>query len=205
MVRFSWFFEEQSRWFLWWPVGLGIGISFYFSLPQEPSFLLALTFLLVTFAVMSIIAYFWFSYTLALLLTLALLSLSLGFFAAKARTDWLATPFLQKKVKDARISARIIDIEEQPHRRRLTFDTISMPKGTPALRKIRLTMPLSQPLTATVGDRASLTAFLLPPSNPVSINGYNFRRQAYFQGIGAIGRIKSLHRVDSHQSKSTLR
>ncbi len=28
--------EERERWFLWLPVGVGLGIALYFGLPREP-------------------------------------------------------------------------------------------------------------------------------------------------------------------------
>src|SRR5262249_27316874 len=50
---------------------------------------------------------------------------------------------------------------------------------------------LSNSLPATIGDSISFSASLLPLLGPVSLNGYDFRRQAYFRGIGATGCIKS--------------
>jgi competence protein ComEC len=191
MMNFTLFFEDRSRWFLWWPVGLGIGISVYFSLSIEPS--LSLTLILFVFSLCGAIAAYFYrnENIIPYLSSLILLSFNMGFTAAKIRTDWLNTPFLLKKIEDVEIEARIVDIEEQPNRRRLTLDHLTFLKDVSFLHKIRLTMPLSCPLTATIGDRVSLNTSLLPLLEPVSLQGYNFRRQAYFQGIGATGRIKS--------------
>jgi competence protein ComEC len=196
------FFEERSRWFLWWPVGMGIGISLYFSLVFEPSLTLALSLLIMSLSGVIATLLFWHDRPLLLLFLMALLSFSIGFAAAKIRTDYLATPFLVSKTEDINIEARIVDIEEQPNRRRLTLDELHFSEDIHPLHKIRLSMPppkpmtkpmtksMAQPLTATIGDKIFLRASLLPLSDPVSLKGYNFRRQAYFQGIGATGRVK---------------
>lgn len=190
MINWTPFFEDRSRWFLWWPVGLGIGISVYFSLGVEPSLSLTLVLFFISLCG-AITAFFYRSENVTPYLTsLILLSFNMGFTAAKIRTDWLNTPFLLKKMEDLEIEARIVDIEEQPNRRRLTLDHLTFLKEVSLLHKIRLTMPLSCPLTASIGDRISLNTSLLPLSEPVSLQGYHFRRQAYFQGIGATGRVK---------------
>jgi competence protein ComEC len=184
------FLNDQSRWFLWWPVGMGAGIALYFSLFHEPSFAYTLILPLTCLAFIGAFICFWRRYTLSFLVCMMLLALSLGFVTAKWRTDWLSTPFLLEKVENITISGRIVDIEEQPGRRRLTLDTLAFSQAIPSLHKVRLTMPLSHPLMAMIGDHVSLNASLLPLSDPVSLKGYHFRRQAYFQGIGATGRVK---------------
>ncbi|MBX9805492.1 MAG: ComEC family competence protein [Alphaproteobacteria bacterium] len=183
------FFEDQSRWFLWWPVGMGIGISTYFSLSYEPSLSDTALFLFISLLLFGVGMYYRRHNYLSLILSLALLSLSIGFVAAKIRTHQLATPFLLTKMDDVQITGRIVDIEEQPNRHRITLDQLNISENVD-LHKIRLTLPLSKDLTVAIGDHVSLQTSLLPLSDPVSVYGYNFRRQAYFQGIGATGRIK---------------
>ena len=200
-IDFSSFFEDKSRWILWWPVGLGIGISTYFSLSFEPSFnqtclifFISLTGTVAAFRQRN-------DHLFVFLISMACFSMILGFSAAKVRSDWLATPFLSKKIERMNISGRIIDIEEQHNRRRLTLDQLTFSNDSTRLNKIRLTHALSKPMTATLGDRVSLEGSLLPLSDPVSINGYNFRRQAYFLGIGATGQIKSPLQILKKQDK----
>ncbi|MGV8948450.1 MAG: ComEC/Rec2 family competence protein, partial [Candidatus Paracaedibacter sp.] len=119
-------------------------------------------------------------------LAMAILSVTIGFTAAKIRTDQLATPFLLTKIETVTITGCIVDIEEQPNRHRLTLDDLTFSKTVPSLNKIRLSMPATRTLAANIGDRVTCRASLLPLSDPVSLNGYNFRRQAYFQGISAL-------------------
>jgi len=202
MINFSPFLEDQSRWFLWWPVGLGTGISFYFSLIDEPSLVFTLVLFGVVLASVSGLLYFWRCHMVCRLASAALLSFSLGFVAAKLRTDWVSTPFLLAKIENITVRGRIVDVEEQPNRRRITLDTLAFSGGNiPPLRKVRLAMPLSRPLGAAVGDHVSFKASLLPLSDPVSMGGYNFRRQAYFQGIGAVGRVKGAVHVEKEDGR----
>lgn len=193
------FFDNKSRWFLWWPVGMGMGISFYFSLSHEPTLILALILFFISFLGTIVTFFFWRSHVIPFLLTLALLSPAIGFLSAKIRTGMLATQFLLTKIENAKVTGRIVDIEEQPNRHRLTLDGLIFPEETPTLHKIRLSLPIARSLNATIGDRISCLASLLPLSDPVSLDGYNFRRQAYFQGISAIGRIKGSVQVIEKQ------
>lgn len=200
-IDFSSFFEDKHRWILWWPVGLGMGISTYFSLPFEPSMtqtgVLLFLSLVGTFAALRRRD----DHLFLFLISVGFLSMILGFATAKVRIDWLDTPFLSKKIERIRLSGRLIDIEEQHNRRRLTLDHLTFENDNLHLNKIRLTHSLSKPLIATLGDRISLEASLLPLSDPVSINGYNFRRQAYFLGIGATGQVKSPLQILKKQDK----
>jgi competence protein ComEC len=192
------FIEDRSRWILWWPVGLGSGISIYFSLPFEPSFYCVfLTLLLLLFG-LGCARYYWQNHLYVSITTWIIFSLAIGFTVAQLRTHFLATPFLSRKVEEIALQARIQNIEDLPKNRRMTFDQIKFDNETLHLQKIRLTVPYSEPLTATIGDIVHLKTSLLPLADPVSLNGYNFRRQAYFQGIGATGRVKShIHTIDN--------
>ncbi|MBM3633253.1 MAG: ComEC/Rec2 family competence protein [Alphaproteobacteria bacterium] len=200
-IDYSLFFEDKSRWVLWWPVGLGIGISTYFCLPFEPSLTQTSIVLLLSLVGTFVALRQRNDHLFIFLISIASLSMILGFSAAKVRSDWLATPFLSQKIERIRISGRLIDIEEQHNRRRLTLDQLTFEDDTSRLNKIRLTHTLSKPLMATLGDRISLETSLLPVSDPVSINGYNFRRQAYFLGMGATGHIKSPIQILKKQDK----
>jgi competence protein ComEC len=157
--------------------------------------------LFTSFTSVSAVFLYWRHRVIPFLLSMAILSLTLGFAAAKLRTDQLVTPFLPTKIETITVTGRIIDIEHQPNRYRLTLNNLTFSETIPPLHKIRLSMSATRPLDATVGNRVSLQASLLPLSDPVSLNGYNFRRQAYFQGISATGRIKSPLQIIEKQDR----
>lgn len=185
------FLIDQARWILWWPVGLGVGIAFYFSLSFEPSLITIFSLFLFWLSMTIGVHYFFDQQWFVKGVVLGVLSICGGFTAAKLRTDSLSTPFLSSKIESVEISGCIVDIEEQPHRHRITLNKLESNQHIPNLYNIRLTLPKSKELIPQIGDRVFLTASLLPLSDPVSLDGYDFRRQAYFQGIGATGRVLS--------------
>ena len=196
------FFEEQSRWILWWPVGMGLGIAAYFYCKFEPTFTQTLIPLILTALAVVATIFKRHQNPSLFLISLSLLCITLGFTTAKIRTCRLSTPMLSIKLENRGFTARLVDIEEHPNRRRLILDDLHFGNKAPPLRKIRLNLPLSKPLSADIGDRIALTADILPLSDPVSLTGYNFRRQAFFQGISAVGRVKGSIEVIQKSDRS---
>ena len=74
---------EEGRGFLWWPVGLAVGIGVYFALPFEPDWRLAVPAVLACLA-----AVLWARRraTGTHIASLVLLALTIGFAAASLRT-----------------------------------------------------------------------------------------------------------------------
>jgi competence protein ComEC len=185
------FVNDHARWILWWPVGLGIGIAIYFSLSIEPSHFSVLSLLIFWLAITVWVHFFTSQRWYIKGIPIIVLSICVGFSVAKLRTYSLSTPFLENKIENIGISGCIIDIEEQVQRHRITLGQLEFDQPISPLHKVRLTLPKTKELTPKIGDRVFLIASLLPLSDPVSLDGYNFRRHAYFQGIGATGRVLS--------------
>src|SRR5262245_34571077 len=79
---------EQSRWFVWLPVLLGVGIVAYFRLPAEPPIAAALAAPVVAAA----LAVAWHGGTMRAAVVGSLIAASLGFAAAKVRSDFVRAP-----------------------------------------------------------------------------------------------------------------
>ena len=183
------FLNERDRWVLWLPVGVGSGICLYFWLPSEPS--LWLIFSLNMLAVTG----FWLSgkadrqkqYATAFL-SLALLSAGLGMASAKVRTLSAAATVLQKEIGPTTVSGRIEAIETFPKGLRVILSAPQISGLQPHLApdKIRIRLKGAQP-EIWPGDWIRVRAKLSPPSPPVSPGAFDFQRQAFFRGIGAIG------------------
>lgn len=173
------FSQERDRWILWIPVGLGGGISLYFGFRVEPGWtiLLSITLvlLLVAFALRKT---FW---------GLILISFAMGLCLAKARTEWIHTLMLQEKVQ-VTFQGKVIGIEQFPHKSRALVELSNMPVLP---KRVRLTFAKSNPLE--LGDRIEVTANLFPLPDPLSPQGYDFRRAAFFHNLGASGHIVILH------------
>ncbi|RZI47068.1 ComEC/Rec2 family competence protein [Candidatus Finniella inopinata] len=194
--------EDHTRWLLWWPVGMAAGILFYFQLLTEPSLTLVLLCAGLVLACIAGVRIFYKDHrllteTAGLFWVYALVSLIVGFTVAKVRTELLGTPLLKEAIRSLEITGTLIDIEhpdlKKPDKRRITIDQVQYESGVPSTilpTKVRLNTAALK-LDAEPGDQIRCRVSLLPLSPPVSLQGYNFQRQAYFAGIGAVGRVQS--------------
>ncbi|KZD12173.1 hypothetical protein AUP43_05040 [Oceanibaculum pacificum] len=178
------FLAERSRWPLWLPVLLGLGIGGYFLLPMEPPVWLGAA-LLPPFLGLAILA----GQGSALrLLGIALVAVALGFAAAQLRTATIGTPLLEKRIGPAAVQGRVIEIEARAGDWRLTLDRPVLarlsPEQTP--RRIRFTARAA-PDDLRLGDIVRVRAVLRPPPGPAAPGAFDFQRHAFFEGIGGVG------------------
>ncbi len=177
--------EERARHVAWLPVLFGCGVAAYFAMPHEPGLAAALApvaAVLFVHAVMPRDGVWSF-------LAGCLLLVSLGFAAAKVRTELAAAPVLERPVRAAEVRGLIERIEPHAVRGvRLTVHVTSIaglqPERMPQRVRIRVLAPAPG---IGPGDAIRFTATLSPPSAPAIPGGYDFGRRAYFQGIGAVG------------------
>lgn len=178
------FAEEQDRWQLWTPVIVGTGIAIYFGLPIEPSYWLGaagLAVALVLFAASRARP----GWTAA---SVAVVALCAGFGTAQLRVATVAAPALSNDVNRAVMTGRVDEISLLPEGRRiiihdLTIEGVS-PDKTPAGARIRVTGDTQE---LRPGMRVRMRADIGPPSPPVMPGAFDFQRDSYFQGIGAVG------------------
>ena len=176
---------ERDRWFLWLPVAFGVGIAIYFGLPLEPEpwigplgLGLALAFgLLGRRRSGPVIA------------AVALGAAAAGFTAAQVRTDSVAAPVLEKRMRPVEIVAQVRDAPPNLAGSRvvLQFPRIDTrpADATPARIRVRLTK--GETAEIDPGDWIRLRAILRPPPRPAAPGAFDFGRRAYFQRIGAVG------------------
>ncbi len=177
--------EERQQWVLWLPVALASGIASYFALMVEPPFYLGLAGLLISAGLMwlgrSARSALW-------MLAIALFAFSLGFAAAQGRTERVAAPVIDKKLRAIHVEGRITNIESRIKGLRVTLDSLRIstlgPRRTPG--KIRVTLAGIQPRLA-IGDWVKGRFGLSPPPPPAAPGAYDFQRRAYFMGIGGVG------------------
>jgi competence protein ComEC len=178
------FAEERDRWFLWAPVLMGTGIALYFGLPIEPEpwiGLVAVAACLVGLAGAR-------AHPDWSALLVAIMACCAGFSAAQLRTAMVAAPMLADDIGRAVVSGRIDEVNLLPEGRRIVLRDVVIagldPSKTPEAVRVRImgTGPDLRP-----GARVSLRADLGSPSAPVMPGGYDFQRDAYFKGIGAVG------------------
>jgi len=175
---------ERERWVLWCPVAFGVGIGGYFALPAEPPIWLGSAG--VAFALLLALAG---RLTERILLAaLALALLAGGFAAAQLRTQMVAAPILAEEVWGVGVIARVAAVEPRETGVRLVLAGPEIeglaPEQTPAT--VRVTVAAGAPGVAP-GDRVQATAVLRPPPEPVAPGAYDFARDFFFRGIGAVG------------------
>ena len=183
---FSSFFNDFQRWPLWAPVFLGMGIALYFSLSFEPPFWWGFgTILLFALSL-------WRSRYLALhLIFLILFLIALGFSVSLLRTHLLRTEMLHYPLRPLLFEGRVSQVELKStkqgtfyQRILLTNPTAETPEKLP--QKIRLTLKGKRE-RIWPGQLIRIRAKINPVSEPSLPQGFDFRRQAYFNGIGATG------------------
>ena len=173
----------------WAPVFLGLGIGLYFALPAEPApphyAALALAGLVAALA-----ARRWPGGFAALGWALALLALGVGL--AGVRASHVAAPVLGFRYYGP-IEGRIVGIDRSASDAlRITLDDVSLQRTAPERRPGRVRISLHGGASDGAGrlrpgQRIMTTGHLSPPQGPVEPGGFDFRRHAWFQGLGGVG------------------
>ncbi|MGY2053074.1 ComEC/Rec2 family competence protein [Methylobacterium sp. JK268] len=119
---------------------------------------------------------------------LGLCALFLGFAAATYRIGSVAAPILAKTVI-APLEGFVEGLDEREEGARIVVRVArlgDLPAGERPER-VRVSYKKAAPLRP--GDYIAAKARLLPPSEPARPGGYDFARDAYFHGIGAVGSL----------------
>jgi competence protein ComEC len=186
--------EERDQWLLWAPVGLGIGVATYFALAEEPPLWLgpSLT------GSMMLLAYLYRRRAVVAVLAVIATLIALGFSAAGFRTALVAAPILQRDVGPVRIEGQILSIDPLPTGERLVLQAPVIsglaPEATPARLRIKL---MREAPELQLGDHVSVLGKLSPPAPPFAPGGFDFQRDAFFDGIGAIGFAFGTARIEA--------
>jgi competence protein ComEC len=178
---------ERSRWMLWLPVALGLGIAIYFELPSEPALwlgpaLAAAALVLVFFAPAG---------SLARAVAIGLVAAAVGFGLIAWRTASLAAPTLSRPLFNINVEGRIADIQRLPEGVRVVLEAVrlkgsSVPPVEMTPIKLRVSLTKGAP-PLHVGDRILVLANLSPPAGPATPGAFDFQRVAWYQQLGAVG------------------
>src|SRR5271165_1673480 len=173
---------EERRFFLWLPVmGMG-GVALNLAADSEPALWAPIALTLVFAA----LAYMSRARPVALGVSLALAALFAGFLAMSLRTARVAAPVLDR-IRIVSLQGYAEEVDLRPVGARMVIAVVSA-DGLPrdkAPRRVRVTTRKSPNVAA--GDYVSLKARLLPPSHAALPGGYDFARDAFFAGVGAVG------------------
>ena len=182
---------QRGHLFAWVPVFLGAGIGVYFALPLE----LAAHWLLACACVGAVLL-LWSRRLPAEVAPVAIGAglLLLGMAHAGARAHLVAAPQLGFRYYGP-IEGRVIALDRSASDvPRLTLDQVTLLRLAPASTPARVRVSLHGPpelqrraLDLVPGQRVALTGHLVPPGGPVEPGGFDFRRHAWFERIGAVG------------------
>ncbi|MGB0905563.1 MAG: ComEC/Rec2 family competence protein, partial [Mangrovicoccus sp.] len=183
--------EQRGYLFPWVPVAMAFGIGGYFALAVEPGrglFLgiAALAGLLLLLA--------WRGTETWRPVAAALLFAVIGFGLAAGRAHWVAAPVLEFRYYGP-IEGRLVEVDRSlSDKLRLTLDQVVLfntpPHRTPAM--VRVSLHGDGLRSAPVpGQRLILTGHLSAPMGPAEPGGFDFRRLAWFERLGAVGYTRS--------------
>lgn len=176
---------EQRRLFPWLAVAFGAGILVFFTATDgAPSLAAPLIAAGLCLAVTPVLR----ARPVALALVLALAALFLGFAAGIWRVASVAGPVLTR-VTIAPLAGLVEGLDEREGGARLIVRVETFGDLDAAQRPRRVRVSTRAAPSVRPGDTIRATARLLPPPEAVRPGGYDFARDAYFRGIGAVGSL----------------
>ncbi|MDH5188206.1 MAG: ComEC family competence protein [Rhodospirillaceae bacterium] len=177
--------QERERWVLWIPVFCGAGIAAYFYLNFEPPLWVgpALTLIGIAGTYLSVGRE-----NSHPLVAIVLLFLGIGFSSAQFATWSADGPLLENEIGPVDVSGQIKKVEYQPKSIRVTLEKVRISTLAPDKipNSVRIVMSAKQS-RLTSGDWIRIRATLKPPSPPAMPGAFDFQRQSFFNGPGAVG------------------
>lgn len=175
----------QRRLFPWLAVAFGAGALLFLAVADGPVFLPA------PFGCGLVLAGTAFALrarAVAPALLLAAAFVFLGFAAAATRTTSVAAPVLARTVI-APLHGFVEALEEREEGARLVVRVTRLGEMAVPERPTRVRVSYRRADGLKPGDYIEAKARLLPPPEPARPGGYDFARDAYFRGIGAVGSL----------------
>ncbi|MBD0864353.1 MAG: ComEC/Rec2 family competence protein [Rhodobacteraceae bacterium] len=176
--------------FPWVPVCLALGIGVYFLLLFEPLLWVyalcgALAAVLAGYA--AVRQSLWSPLPIAVALVLA------GFCLAGGRAHLVAGPVLDWRYYGP-VEGRVVAIDRSTSDAlRITLDQVRLTRVAPDDTPHRVRLSLhgdAVGMSIPPGARVMTTGHLSPPQGPAEPGGFDFRRHAWFQALGAVGYVR---------------
>jgi len=178
---------QRGHLFPWTPVFLAIGIGFYFNLPTEPD--LAFYAAAAGLALLGLgIGWRWPGAWSPMAIAIALVAG--GTCLAGFRAHRMAAPVLDFRYYGP-LEGRVVGLDRSGSDAiRVTLDQVVIARTAPERVPGRVRFSLHGDAAESIvlpGQRIMTTAHLSPPQGPVEPGGFDFRRHAWFLGLGAVG------------------
>ena len=174
----------ERRLFHWLPVAMATGVILYFSAADEP----ALWYPVALTAGFSALAFKLRERRAVFVICVGLAAIFAGFSSARLRTALVAAPRIEAPVFGT-ITGFIEQIDFRSQGARMLVRVSSAEGLQPGNTPYRVRVTVRTRPAAAPGDFVSFKARLLPPPEPARPGAYDFGREAYFRGVGAVGSV----------------
>ena len=177
------FYLEHEQYVLMVPVLLAIGIGVYFTgyniFELMHSALASLTLLMFAFFVRVKFPFLKFA-------TLCIFFIVLGYFLAGFRVYLVDTQTLKEDLRPTNISGTVDNVHlYEDGKIRITLRDSKI-RGTAPLTLVNVRVNKFDEMPYK-GDKVEIRAGLMPPPGPAMPGDYDYARQMWFQGLGAVG------------------
>lgn len=182
---------QLDRVFLWVPVAFGLGAAIYLGLKTEPPLWPAASAAVALGLAAGVAAWRGGGRALIAVLLLAA-AIAAGVSVAKLRSDHVAAPIVPPGLGVAEIEGYVVDVDTPSASgpRLLIAPTfVSHLTSEQLPLRIRIVMPAGG--FVAPGQAIRVAALLDPPPSPAAPGAYDFARDAWFQGEGAVGLARS--------------
>ncbi|HEY0085268.1 MAG TPA: ComEC/Rec2 family competence protein [Allosphingosinicella sp.] len=174
---------ERDQLPLWLPVGLGLGVSAWFWLPDSRAWI---AFLLLAGALALAPAALAPGTRWGRAISIFCFAAVLGCGNIWWKAERVAAPVLGRE-KLATFTGEVETLQRLPAREAVRIVVVVREQGLPT--RIRINLDEKKPVPGLVpGATVRLRAWLMPPAPPAVPGAYDFARAAWFQGVGATGR-----------------
>jgi hypothetical protein len=160
--------KEQGRLILWMPIFFMVGIFIYFSLSEEPSYVLVL----VPVVLSSLLIALFYKHPILRMVFISIFFSVFGFSVIFFKTHYLNTSMISKKMDAQHFKGVIQEQEYTPEKDSYKL-VIALDHPIEGLQKVKLTYKKTTDMLPEIGDSIEGVATLLPFSDPVVIQHHN--------------------------------
>lgn len=194
------FTAEQSRWLVWTPFLLGVGIALYFALPFEPNYWWSLGALEAT-----LLLFYALRHKGVTILFTAILLVEFGFVNIQLQTLIKTHQVAFTSQTTQYLKGQISDISyNDKGRKRLLLQNVQNFEN-PLFGKYRVTVMGRDNTDLKVGQCVELIGTFFPPSPVPILNGFQLNRKYFYEGISGIGYANSsIFVIDCEQKQDSL-
>ena len=188
---------EKDQLPLWLPVGLVLGVSAWFWLPDESAWL---AFLLLALAAVPAAVATWGWNRSGKSLALFALAAAFGLALIWSKADRMAAPRLER-ARVVEIVGTVERVQSLAAEQTVRIVVAPQGEGLPALVRLNVDQDRADP-RLIAGAVIRTRGWLMPPAPMAAPGAYDFSRTAWFQRIGGSGRVSDIEIVAPASTQS---